>query len=70
MRMRRPVLHGSEVEMVHSGQFYILLLGKHISISWDQGTRLLVHISAQYRVIMDYTAIVFTTLCSSLIFLY
>uniref|UniRef100_A0A3P8XEF0 von Willebrand factor n=1 Tax=Esox lucius TaxID=8010 RepID=A0A3P8XEF0_ESOLU len=33
--------HGSEVEIVRSGQFFILLLGKHISISWDLGTRLL-----------------------------
>ncbi|CAL8374175.1 unnamed protein product [Arctogadus glacialis] len=49
VKMRRPVLQGSEVEIVHSGQFYILLLGKHISISWDRGTHLLVHISAQYR---------------------
>ena len=50
VRMRRPVLQGSEVEVVRSGQFYILLLGKHIAISWDQGTHLLVHLSAQYRV--------------------
>ncbi|XP_071393775.1 von Willebrand factor [Centroberyx affinis] len=49
VRMRKPVLQGSEVEIVRSGQFYILLLGKHISISWDKGTRLLVHISSEYR---------------------
>jgi len=48
--MKRPVRWGSQVEIVHSGQFYLLLLGKHISISWDQGSHLLVHISAQYRV--------------------
>ncbi|CAL8262169.1 unnamed protein product [Merluccius merluccius] len=47
--MKRPVMQGSGVEIVRSGQFYILLLGKHISISWDQGNYLRVHISAQYR---------------------
>ncbi|XP_034144185.1 von Willebrand factor isoform X2 [Esox lucius] len=49
VRMRKPVMKGSEVEIVRSGQFFILLLGKHISISWDLGTRLLVHISSYYR---------------------
>ncbi|XP_041726510.1 von Willebrand factor-like [Coregonus clupeaformis] len=49
VRMRRPVMKGVEVEIIRSGQFFILLLGKHISISWDLGTRLLVHISSQYR---------------------
>ena len=52
--MKRPVLQGSQVEIVRSGQFYTLLLGKHISLSWDKGTRLLVHISAAYRVRMHY----------------
>uniref|UniRef100_A0A4W6D782 von Willebrand factor n=1 Tax=Lates calcarifer TaxID=8187 RepID=A0A4W6D782_LATCA len=47
--MKKPVLQGSQVEIVQSGQFYTLLLGKHISLSWDKGTRLLVHISASYR---------------------
>ncbi|CAJ1056809.1 von Willebrand factor [Xyrichtys novacula] len=49
VKMKKPALHGSQVEIVRSGQFYTLLLGKHISISWDKGTRLLVHISAAYR---------------------
>ncbi|XP_067090003.1 von Willebrand factor [Osmerus mordax] len=49
VRMRRAVLQGSEVEIVRSGLFYILLLGKHISIIWDRGTRLVVHLSASYR---------------------
>ncbi|XP_040893366.1 von Willebrand factor [Toxotes jaculatrix] len=49
VKMKRPVLQGSQVEIVRSGQFYTLLLGKHISLSWDKGTRLLVHISATYR---------------------
>ncbi|XP_036961883.1 von Willebrand factor isoform X3 [Acanthopagrus latus] len=49
VKMKRPVLQGSQVEIVRSGQFYTLLLGKHISLSWDKGTRLLVHISAAYR---------------------
>lgn len=52
VKMKRPVLQGSQVEIVRSGQFYTLLLGKHISLSWDKGTRLLVHISATYRVLM------------------
>ncbi|XP_064878243.1 LOW QUALITY PROTEIN: von Willebrand factor [Oncorhynchus nerka] len=49
VRMKKPVMKGVEVEIIRSGQFFILLLGKHISISWDLGTRLLVHISSQYR---------------------
>ncbi|KAM9352375.1 von Willebrand factor [Symphorus nematophorus] len=49
VKMKKPVLQGSQVEIVRSGQFYTLLLGKHISLSWDKGTRLLVHISATYR---------------------
>uniref|UniRef100_A0A4W5QVE9 von Willebrand factor n=1 Tax=Hucho hucho TaxID=62062 RepID=A0A4W5QVE9_9TELE len=52
VRMKKPVMKGVEVEIIRSGQFFILLLGKHISISWDLGTRLLVHISSQYRVIL------------------
>lgn len=43
-------MQSSQVEIIRSGQFYTLLLGKQISLSWDRGTRLLVHISAQYRV--------------------
>ncbi|KAI4826035.1 hypothetical protein KUCAC02_021691 [Chaenocephalus aceratus] len=49
VKMKRPVLQSSQVEIVKSGQFYTVLLGKHISLSWDKGTRLLVHISATYR---------------------
>uniref|UniRef100_A0A3Q4B0E0 von Willebrand factor n=1 Tax=Mola mola TaxID=94237 RepID=A0A3Q4B0E0_MOLML len=49
VKMKKPVLQSSQVEIVRSGQFYTLLLGKHISLSWDKGTRLLVHISATYR---------------------
>lgn len=49
VKMKKPVLQGTQVEIVRSGQYYTLLLGKHISISWDKGTRLLVHISASYR---------------------
>lgn len=50
VKMKKPVLQSSQVEIIRSGQFYTLLLGKQISLSWDRGTRLLVHISAQYRV--------------------
>eukprot|EP00066_Takifugu_rubripes_P015898 XP_011605164.1 PREDICTED: von Willebrand factor isoform X1 [Takifugu rubripes] len=49
VKMKKPVLQSSQVEIIRSGQFYTLLLGKQISLSWDRGTRLLVHISAQYR---------------------
>uniref|UniRef100_A0A665VPY0 von Willebrand factor n=1 Tax=Echeneis naucrates TaxID=173247 RepID=A0A665VPY0_ECHNA len=49
VKMTRPVLQGSGVEIIRSGQFYTLLLGKHISLSWDKGTHLLVHIAASYR---------------------
>lgn len=49
VRMKRPVPMSSQVEIVRSGQFYTLLLGKHISLSWDRGTHLVVHIAASYR---------------------
>lgn len=48
--MKKPVMQDSQVEIIRSGQFYTLLLGKQISLSWDKGTRLLVHISSTYRV--------------------
>lgn len=38
--MKRPVLKETEVEIVRSGLYYIVLLGKHISITWDTGTRI------------------------------
>ncbi|TRY64777.1 hypothetical protein DNTS_014301, partial [Danionella cerebrum] len=40
--------HG-EIEIVRSGQFYIVLLGKHISLMWDTGTRISLQISSLYR---------------------
>ncbi|XP_037308269.2 von Willebrand factor [Pungitius pungitius] len=49
VKMKRPVLLNSQVEIVKSGRFYTVLLGKHISLTWDKGTSLLVHISATYR---------------------
>uniref|UniRef100_A0A3Q3M4R4 von Willebrand factor n=1 Tax=Labrus bergylta TaxID=56723 RepID=A0A3Q3M4R4_9LABR len=49
VKMKKPVRYDSQVEIIRSGQFYTLLLGKHISLSWDKGTRLLVHISSSYR---------------------
>ncbi|XP_068168133.1 von Willebrand factor [Antennarius striatus] len=49
VKMKRPVLQGSQVEILRSGQYYTVLLGKHISLTWDRGTRVVVHISAKYR---------------------
>ncbi|KAL0968924.1 hypothetical protein UPYG_G00273790, partial [Umbra pygmaea] len=49
VRMRKPVMKGVEVEILHAGQNFIVFLGKHISIIWDLGTRLQVHISSYYR---------------------
>jgi len=48
--MKRPVLKETVVEIVRSGQYYIILLGKHISITWDTGTRISLQINGQYRV--------------------
>lgn len=48
--MKKPVMLGSQVEIIRSAQFYTLLLGKQISLSWDKKTQLLVRISAAYRV--------------------
>uniref|UniRef100_A0A8C2F5D3 von Willebrand factor n=1 Tax=Cyprinus carpio TaxID=7962 RepID=A0A8C2F5D3_CYPCA len=49
VRMKRPVLKETAVEIVRSGEYYIILLGKHISITWDTGTRISLQISGQYR---------------------
>ncbi|KAG7216081.1 hypothetical protein INR49_007833 [Caranx melampygus] len=49
VKMKRPVLQGTEVEIIRSGQFYTVLLGKDISLSWDKGTHLMVHVSSSYR---------------------
>ncbi|XP_054631168.1 von Willebrand factor isoform X2 [Dunckerocampus dactyliophorus] len=49
VKMKVPVPQSAQVEIVRSGQFYNLLLGKHISLSWDKGAHLLVHISATYK---------------------
>lgn len=48
--MKRPVLKETEVEIVRSGQYHIVLLGKHISLTWDTGTRVSLQIGGQYRV--------------------
>ncbi|XP_056621756.1 von Willebrand factor [Triplophysa dalaica] len=49
VRMKRPVLKETEVEIVRSGQYYIVMLGKHISLTWDTGTRISLQISGYYR---------------------
>ncbi|KAF7699418.1 hypothetical protein HF521_004160 [Silurus meridionalis] len=49
VRMRKPVMKETEVEMVRSGLYYTVLLGKHISITWDMGTRIILQISSVYR---------------------
>ncbi|XP_064199356.1 von Willebrand factor isoform X1 [Anguilla rostrata] len=49
VKMKRPVLKETEVEIVRSGLYYILLLGKDIVITWDKGTRLVVQIKGHYR---------------------
>lgn len=38
------------VEIVRSGLYYIVLLGKHISLTWDRGTRIILQINGQYKV--------------------
>ncbi|XP_057693186.1 von Willebrand factor [Corythoichthys intestinalis] len=49
VKMKTPVPQSAQVEIIRSGQFYTLLLGKHISLSWDRGTNLMVHIAAEYK---------------------
>ncbi|KAG7456027.1 hypothetical protein MATL_G00247310 [Megalops atlanticus] len=49
VKMKKPVLRETEVEIVQSGLYYILLLGKDISITWDRGTRVIVQIKGGYR---------------------
>ncbi|KAM8861778.1 von Willebrand factor [Synchiropus picturatus] len=49
VKMKHPVPLTAKVEIIRSGQFYTVLLGKHISLSWDRGTNVVVHISASYR---------------------
>ncbi|XP_066540767.1 von Willebrand factor [Hoplias malabaricus] len=49
VRMRKPVMKDTDVEIVRSGLYYIVLLGKHISITWDTGTHIVLQISGEYR---------------------
>lgn len=49
VKMKTPVLSGSQVQIIRSGHSYTVLLGQHISLSWDRGTHLRVHVSAMYR---------------------
>ncbi|XP_061679970.1 von Willebrand factor isoform X2 [Syngnathoides biaculeatus] len=49
VRTKAPVPQNAQVEIIQSGHFYTLLLGKHISLSWDTGTHLLIHLSAEYK---------------------
>uniref|UniRef100_A0A3B4BK09 von Willebrand factor n=1 Tax=Periophthalmus magnuspinnatus TaxID=409849 RepID=A0A3B4BK09_9GOBI len=46
VKMKKPVLLDSQVQVVRSGHSYTVLLGKHIFLSWDRGTHLRVHVSA------------------------
>ncbi|MGH0173646.1 UNVERIFIED_CONTAM: hypothetical protein FKN15_066132 [Acipenser sinensis] len=47
--MRKPVKDETEVEIIRSGLYFILLLGKGISVTWDLGTRVTVQLKGQYR---------------------
>ncbi|XP_030646283.1 von Willebrand factor [Chanos chanos] len=49
VRMRKPVMKETVVEIVRSGLYYILLLGEDISVTWDRATRLTLQISPRYR---------------------
>ncbi|KAG9272994.1 von Willebrand factor isoform X1 [Astyanax mexicanus] len=49
VKMKKPVMKETDVEIVRSGFYYIVLLGKNISITWDTGTRIILQISGQYR---------------------
>ncbi|MBN3295673.1 VWF factor, partial [Amia calva] len=49
VEMKKPVRHETEVEIIKSGLFYIILLGKYISVTWDQGTRVIVKVKGHYK---------------------
>ncbi|KAK1784997.1 hypothetical protein P4O66_018435, partial [Electrophorus voltai] len=49
VKMNRPVMKETDVEIVRSGLYYIVLLGKHISLTWDTGTRIILKINSKYR---------------------
>ncbi|XP_053533763.1 von Willebrand factor [Ictalurus punctatus] len=49
VKMRRPVMKETDIEIVRSGLYYIILLGKHISLTWDMGTRIILQIDSVYR---------------------
>uniref|UniRef100_A0A3B4EJ56 von Willebrand factor n=1 Tax=Pygocentrus nattereri TaxID=42514 RepID=A0A3B4EJ56_PYGNA len=49
VRMKKPVMKETDVEIVRSGFYYIILLGKHISLTWDTGTHIILQINGQYR---------------------
>ncbi|XP_006633894.3 von Willebrand factor [Lepisosteus oculatus] len=49
VNMQKPVVHETEVEIIKSGLFYIVLLGKDLSVTWDRGTRIIVQLKGHYR---------------------
>uniref|UniRef100_A0A8C9SUE5 von Willebrand factor n=1 Tax=Scleropages formosus TaxID=113540 RepID=A0A8C9SUE5_SCLFO len=49
VKMKRPVLRETDLEIVRSGLYYIVLLGQDITITWDRGTRLIVQLKGHYK---------------------
>ncbi|XP_069765096.1 von Willebrand factor [Narcine bancroftii] len=47
--IKKPILNGEDLEIFNSDRYYIIVLGKVISILWDKGTRISVRIQGQYQ---------------------
>ncbi|XP_051890123.1 von Willebrand factor [Pristis pectinata] len=46
--IKRPFKNGENLQIFNSGLYYIIVLGKMISILWDKGTRISVQVQGQY----------------------
>uniref|UniRef100_H3AU93 von Willebrand factor n=1 Tax=Latimeria chalumnae TaxID=7897 RepID=H3AU93_LATCH len=49
VKIIKPLRDESDLEILRSGQYFILMLGKGISITWDLTTRVTVHLKQYYR---------------------
>ncbi|MEE6519800.1 hypothetical protein FKM82_017537, partial [Ascaphus truei] len=49
VHIKKPLRDGTDVEVLQSGHFFILLLGKTMSVTWDKGMRVYVKLKENYR---------------------
>ncbi|XP_072327782.1 LOW QUALITY PROTEIN: von Willebrand factor [Scyliorhinus torazame] len=47
--IKKPVKNGGDIQIFSSGLYYLIVLGKKISILWDKATRISVQLQGQYK---------------------